>query len=667
MKTLKLLITAAAVISAAAAVFIWSNPPLDAISHRSRVLYDEEHNILSYTLSREDTFRFYCTKDEVDPLFIDMLISSEDKRFFDTPGVDPVAIARALLSNLRAFKTVSGGSTIAMQVVRMLEHNERTMLSKIREALGALILTLRYGHDEVLNMYLTLAPFGGNIEGVKAASLKWFGHLPNHLSPSECALLVALPRAPEAIRPDRHEKSAQFYRNDVLRLAIRNGVIKPDVGEAALEEKLPEKLLPIERSGFHLGVYAFRHSDDKEIYSTISPKVQKLLNELGRNYSRHRTTDGTLSAVIIDTKSAQVKGYLGAATLQDSQLDLPHAHRSPGSALKPFCYALAFEHSLLHPKSVIADKETLYGSWLPRNFSGTFQGELTAADALRTSLNIPALEILAKVGPDNFYTRLNRQSRRIYLPKGAEPQLSLVLGGCSISLFDLTELYAMLNRDGIFIKDRLLQNDPDDDGFVMLEQNSSRAVFNILKTVPRPQNYQNEDNISYKTGTAFHYTDAWALGSLGKYTAGVWTGRADNHPDATGTGLDSAAPVLFELLTELKGEPYEKVKLKQTGALAVNPPPSLRTVLTRKPLSFDSNALYLDFPVNDSLITTDSEGYVHLRRQGGVAPFYLTVNNIPQDDCEYFKVEEEGFYKIVLYDSAGHNVNVTVRIKPLHR
>lgn len=665
MKIRSCLGSAAAVILTAAAVFIWSNPPLDAINNRSRVLYDEEHNILSYTLSAEDTFRFYCTKEEVDPLFISMLISSEDKRFFSTIGVDPLAIGRALWSNLSSFKTVSGASTLAMQVVRMLEHNDRTVLSKIREALGAIILTVRYGHEDVLNMYLTLAPFGGNIEGVKAASLKWFGHLPNHLSPAECALLVALPRAPEAIRPDRHEASAQYYRNDVLRLAISNKVIKPDVGEAALMEKLPTRLLPIKRSAFHLGVYAFAHSNKKEIYTTISPGVQTLLNILGEKYAQNRSTGGTLSAVVIDDKKREIKGYLGAAVFSDSQLDLPHAVRSPGSALKPFCYAMAFEHSLLHPKSIVADKEKIYGSWLPSNFSKSFQGELTAQDALRTSLNLPALEILSLIGPDNFYSRLNRHKRRIFLPKGAQPQLSLVLGGCSVNLVELTELYAMLNRDGIYVKDRIFTDEPLDEDFVMLERNSSRAVFNILRTTPRPQNYQNETGISYKTGTSFHYRDAWALGSLGSYTAGIWTGRPDNQPDASRTGLESAAPVLFELLTRLKYEPYEKAKLDRTGALSPDPPPSLRRVLSRQRFSSDLQALYLDFPLEGSIITTDSDGYVHLKIRGGVEPFYLTVNGVPQEDSALFRIEKEGSYRIVLYDSAGHNASATVDIRPL--
>ncbi|MCR5536609.1 MAG: penicillin-binding protein 1C [Succinivibrio sp.] len=663
-RRVRVLILLALTLVGACLVFCYPPYSLAAYEQRSRTVYDREDNLICYSLSQDETFRFDCTKEEVDPIYLEMLLASEDARFYTHLGVDPLALGRAVIRNLLTQSITSGASTLAMQVVRRLSRNPRTLASKLKEALGATVLTCREGRDFVLRLYLTLAPFGANIEGVKAASLKWFGHLPDHLTPAEAALLVALPRAPEAIRPDRHPKAARFYRNEVLRLAVRQGVIRQDILEAATQEELPIRIRPLPRTAYQLGLLA-KQQEQPEVHTFIDASVQHELIKVAEHYRSEHQDGSTLCAMVIDLRDNSVAGYLGSTSLEESYLDLPHALRSPGSSLKPFIYALAFEQHLLHPKTIVADTRSLYGTWEPRNFSRTFKGQISAAQALCLSLNIPALKVLAKVDPASFFTRFNQGRERLVLPPKATPKLALALGGLGISLYDLTELYAMLNRDGLWVKSQLFAGDKQE-SLRLLEPTSARAVFETLKMTQRPPLYSLLNEVSYKTGTSYGYRDALALGSLGCYTVGVWTGKPDNSPNPPKTGFTNAAPYLFEILSNLKRDSIFKVKLPPVDALSEDAPLTLKELNEKPALRLDPNLLRLEFPLGGELISPDSEGYINVRFKGGVEPIYLTVNGIPQSDPHFFRPQSDGVHHLSLIDSEGHAVGADFTVQLPH-
>ncbi len=465
-------------------------PDMSKYEQRSKVLYDREGNIIYASLSKGDYLRIRTDAKDVDPLYLRMLLSSEDERFYYHPGVDPFAAIRAIISNLTAGSTVSGASTLAMQVCRMLEPKERNLWSKVKESLGALYITSVYGRDRILDMYLTLAPFGGNIEGVTAASYSYFNHAPDRLTPAEAALLVALPRSPELMRPDRRPLAAAFYRNEVLKKAVSDGLIESDILQTATIEPIPGVRFPLEHSSYYLGQSLFKGSlrtadlfaaapisppqttdatasansqqagsnsavDDAvananaihressgrsslrsdrvaassstddirsldaqllamdlpyEIVTSIDPEIQRVLLDAVDNYARLYVKDDgqdSVAVVAVDNETFEVKGYVGAVGAKHTYVDAAQAIRSPGSALKPFVYGMAFERGLLHPNTILLDSARMYRTYQPRNYDRKFFGEMSASLALQTSLNLPALDIMTAIGPVNFIRRLN--------------------------------------------------------------------------------------------------------------------------------------------------------------------------------------------------------------------------------------------------------------------
>lgn len=424
-------------------------PDMSKYEQRSETLYDREGNIIYTSLSDGDYLRIKTDAQDVDPLYIKMLLSSEDERFYLHPGVDPISAARALISNVSSLKRVSGASTLAMQVCRMLEPKERTIFSKVREALGAVYITAAYGRDEILNMYLTLAPFGGNIEGVTAASYSYFNHGPQHLTPAEAALLVALPRSPESMRPDRRPKVAKYYRNEVLKKAVADGLIKEDILATATEEQLPGLRYQIPQSAYYLGQSLFKgtlrtpdlidqvpskesfadsQSYDgmdialpREMISSIDPEIQQTLLDAvavhAKMYVNAQEQDN-IAIVAVDNKTFEVKGYVGGVGPAYSFVDAAQSIRSPGSALKPFVYGMAFEQGMLHPNTILLDSAKLYRTYQPRNFDRMFFGEVTAYLALQASLNLPALDLMTAIGPVNFIRRLNELKNTLPFERG---------------------------------------------------------------------------------------------------------------------------------------------------------------------------------------------------------------------------------------------------------
>lgn len=646
------------------AVFLWSIPELDVLSDVSYVVRYQNNEVMYAGRTRDDKLRIKTEVQDVDPLFIKMLIASEDKRFYEHIGVDPIAIGRALISDLKAGRIVSGASTIAMQAVRSIEKPQRTLLSKIKEALGAVFLTVNKGRDEVLGMWLTRASFGGDTEGVTAASLRWFGHQPDHLTAEECALLVALPRAPESYRPDRHPEAASLAIKDVLALAVKNNVISDFSAQAIDPQNLPTKMLPLPREQAGLANKLKVKADKSDLTTSLKIKIQSMLKNEGEHFRKTHEKNVSLAAVVLNRSTHEIEGYLGAAVADDSQLSLGQAVRSPGSALKPFAYAIAFEQHLLHPKSILADEKAFFGSWTPQNYSRLFKGKVTAENALIYSLNLPALAVLAKITPDTFSSRL--QNYGLILPKGASASLALILGGCGIRLTDLTALYAALEDDGIYEKYSFLKNAQDTGSKErILSAGSARAVADILQKSPPPPGFSKIDGLGYKTGTSFGSRDAWCIGSLGNYTVGVWCGRPDGRETGGLSGYLDATPVLYKIMQELNPDLKEKPPLDSRERLSATPPENLKDL--SKPDLIAPDSLYIEFPRDGDTLSPGIFGTISLSIKGGTAPYFLSVNSIPCDDlneiepAKYMQTRDSPLH-IDVIDSQGRGDSITVRV-----
>lgn len=671
-------------ITGAIFVFVFSSInelSLSKFLDRSYVLYSDKGNVLAYTLSSDTSaLRFKTTKDEVSKLYINMLIANEDKRFYSHFGVDPFSIVRAAFYNFRNQNVGSGASTLAMQVAKRLTGHKRTYINKVKEMVQAIYLTLKYKRDGILTLYLTLSPFGGNIEGVKAASLTWFNHLPNTLTPSEAALLTALPRAPEHIRPDKNQKSALYYKNEVLKLANRAFIITKEQLNLSLKEELPHKRFTIRQNALTFGNYVFNlkksntktdfkeldilHTDDKEIFSSLDDTVQDELNLIAAKFEQNSDPNYVLSAIVLDIKSHTIKGVLGSSSNKKTTVCLPFRLRSPGSSLKPFAYAFAMEKGMLHPNTILHDNQNLYGTWSPNNFSRKFCGNISAKKALTYSLNLPALEVLNLVGANSFSKKFNLNEQLLKI-RNNKSDLSIVLGSGIINLYNLARLYAMLNEDGL-MHEFTYKNKSDINlqKYRLLTKDSARAVFEILKETPRPYLYPEQKLISYKTGTAYEFTDALAIGSLNNLTVAVSISSPYNIKGNTHyTGYDSASPYLFEILSKSKTEKLYKEDLN--SPLLNNAPP---TALKELNLTNQSHALNhekkleITFPTNGQTVSPDSHGKVYIKTKGQTGELIITVNN-EQFEQHYFEPKSEGFYSITVIDEAGQTDTTKIKVE----
>lgn len=671
-------------ITGAIFVFVFSSInelSLSKFLDRSYVLYSDKGNVLAYTLSSDTSaLRFKTTKDEVSKLYINMLIANEDKRFYSHFGVDPFSIVRAAFYNFRNQNVGSGASTLAMQVAKRLTGHKRTYINKVKEMVQAIYLTLKYKRDGILTLYLTLSPFGGNIEGVKAASLTWFNHLPNTLTPSEAALLTALPRAPEHIRPDKNPKSALYYKNEVLKLANRAFIITKEQLNLSLKEELPHKRFTIRQNALTFGNYVFNlkksntktdfkeldilHTDDKEIFSSLDDTVQDELNLIAAKFEQNSDPNYVLSAIVLDVKSHTIKGVLGSSSNKKTTVCLPFRLRSPGSSLKPFAYAFAMEKGMLHPNTILQDNQNLYGTWSPNNFSRKFCGNISAKKALTYSLNLPALEVLNLVGANSFSKKFNLNEQLLKF-RNNKSDLSIVLGSGIINLYNLARLYAMLNEDGL-MHEFTYKNKSDINlqKYRLLTKDSARAVFEILKETPRPYLYPEQKLISYKTGTAYEFTDALAIGSLNNLTVAVSISSPYNIKGNTHyTGYDSASPYLFEILSKSKTEKLYKEDLN-SPLLNTAPPTALKELnLTNQSHALNhEKKLEITFPTNGQTVSPDSHGKVYIKTKGQTGELIITVNN-EQFKQHYFEPKSEGFYSITVIDEAGQTDTTKIKVE----
>lgn len=646
----------------------------------SPVVVDAGGRPLRTFASPDDTWRLATRVDQVDPLYLAMLTTVEDRRFALHAGVDPLALVRAVAQWVRHGRVVSGASTLTMQTARLLAPRSRTVAAKLIEMVRALQLEARLSKERILGLYLTLAPMGGTLEGVRAGSLAWFGKEPRHLTPAEAALLVALPRAPSRLRPDRHPAAARRARDRVLDRALAAGLIDRAAWRAARAAPVPTVRRPMP---FRAPLLARRlHAADPgalHIATPIDGRLQDDLAALAGRMAGELDPRASLAILVVDHRDRAVRAYVGSADFFDparrGQVDLVTALRSPGSTLKPLLYALAFDENRLHPETLIRDVPTDFGGYAPANFRHRHLGEVSARTALQQSLNVPAVAVLEALGPARVAARLRRAGLTLrFGPDNGEAGLPLALGGVGVGLGDLTALYAALAGDG-HVRPLVLRNDrpaPAGDPHALAGAVARAQVADILATGPRPGTVLADAarararGIAYKTGTSYGFRDAWALGWDGRHVVGVWVGRPDGSPSPGRFGRNTAAPVLFAVFDRLAPVPIAG----PPADTPERPPPALARFrrADRALAQADQSPPRITWPPHGGVLEVDMEGGpLALVAEGGRRPLRWLVDGRPVAGHPFRRQVSWtppglGFVTVTVIDADGRADRTRVRL-----
>ncbi|WP_320170902.1 penicillin-binding protein 1C [Maridesulfovibrio sp.] len=524
------------------------------------VVKDRNGEVLRIFLPPDGARRMRTSLADVSPVFKKALIASEDSWFEYHPGVNPFSVLRAAVSNIAAGRVVSGGSTIPMQIARMAAPRQRTFFAKIIEAFRAVQLKLHHSNDELLEIYLNMLPFGGNIEGVAAASHFYFGHDAKTLSLGESALLTTLPRGPVYYDPLRNPAQALAGRNKVMRQLAQKGEFPAEEVERNIRLPLPDRITPVPLKAPHFCRMAVRREGRvPEIDTTLDSALQQAAAEkLRAHVARLRTQDiDNAACVIIHIPTREIRALVGSADFFETgyggAINLTETLRSPGSTLKPFLYALAFDRGKMVPDTFLYDVPVDYSGYSPENYDRTWSGQVTVRQALAKSLNVPAVNTLALAGVEDFLVLLRKGGLSSLDRTAAQYGLPLALGGCEVRLTDLTDLYACLGDRGRYRPLKLVSgNGPTP--VQLLSPEASWLVLDMLSSVTRPDMNdtwmltRDRPEAGWKTGTSFGHRDAWAVGISGDYAVGVWVGNPDGRPRKGISGAVHAGPLLFDLL-----------------------------------------------------------------------------------------------------------------------
>lgn len=659
--------------------------PLDLsqLDDGSAVAVDREGQLLRAFTTGDGRWRLPVTHSSVDPRFLAMLKAYEDRRFDEHDGVDLRALLRAALQFAFNGRIISGGSTLTMQAARLLEPREaRTLAAKLRQLARALELERRFSKSEILDIYLALAPYGGNLEGLRAASVAYFGKEPQRLTTAEQALLVALPQSPEARRPDRNAAAALAARNRVLDRAARYGAISYAEAEAAKAEPVPNRRKPFPAIAAHAAEAAQKGAPHKRILRfSYDLKLQSALERLAREGAEKLGPKVTAALVAIDNRTGEILARVGSADYFSNEragaIDMTNALRSPGSALKPFIYALAFENGAAHPETMMEDRPSRFGVYAPENFDLTFQGQVSVRTALQQSLNIPAITLLSEIGPSRLLARLRNAGAQPVVPDGA-PGLAIGLGGLGISLLDLARLYSAFARDGQTpdLVERLDLPRPPSLQQRACEPVACWYVADVLRGAPPPSNAP-AGRLAFKTGTSYGFRDAIAVGFDARMTIAVWFGRADNGAVPGMLARHAAAPVLFDAFARA-GATYEPVERPPGVLIAGNAqlPPPLRRIGRDGSRAASAAAqtaqLKIAYPPDgarvDLGLAKGEPSRLALKNLGGAPPFRWMVNGAPAGSPELrrhsaWAPDGAGFARVSVIDAKGASDSVLVRLE----
>ena len=662
-------------------------PPLPTDGDYSVEVVDRNGELLRIFANRVGRWRLETELQQVDPQFVEMLIGYEDKRFFSHSGVDPLALLRAAGQFLANGQIVSGGSTITMQLARLLEpRSSRSMSAKLRQILRALQLERRLSKAEILKNYLTLAPYGGNLEGIRAASLSWFGREPDHLTLDQAALLVALPQSPEARRPDRAPETALDARQRVLARIAEAGILAASEVSRIAGMPVPRKRKAMPAFAAHLAETAIDLDPlARKHTTTLDRDVQQRLEIVTAEYARRHERRTSIAILAADSTTGEIIASVGSPGYLDENragwIDMSVALRSPGSTLKPLIYGLAIEEGLALPETLIADRPADFHGYRPANFDTQFQGDVSIRKALQLSLNIPAIRLLDALGPARLVSRMRRAGIQPVLPTAEKPGLSIGLGGVGVSLRDLVQLYANLaavpNRP-IGIGEGIRSKPGGLNGPTVISRNAAWHVGDMLSGVVPPASSV-DIGIAYKTGTSYGYRDAWALGYDGKYVIGVWVGRADNGSVPGITGAKTAAPILFTAFQRsglkrvpLPGAPVGAVRVANSDL-----PVSLKYFSASGATSYQAKhrvaaPLAIAFPPDGSELEAsklpDGEiAPIAVKLQGGTPPFRVMANGVPEYRTNrrrklQWTPDGAGTQQLTIIDAKGETQSVIVTV-----
>lgn len=647
-------------------------PPL--AQETSVEVLDRDGQLLrAYTVD-DGRWRLDASVATVDPQFLQMLIAYEDGRFYSHSGVDLLAMARAIAQAVWHRKIVSGGSTLTMQVARLIEDSGTGHVQgKLRQMRVAWALERRLSKEQILNLYLTRAPYGGNIEGIAAATRLYFGKPPKRLTPSEAALLVALPQSPETRRPDRHYDAALAARARVIDRMAANAILQPEQVQVADSAPLPQKRAEMPMLASHLADRAVAEQPDVRIHrTTLRASLQSQLQTLAREAVKGQNSGVSLAIMVADHRTGEVLASVGSAGYRDAiggaaYVDMTRAVRSPGSTLKPLIFGLAFDQGIAHPETIFDDRPMQFGTYAPQNFDGHFRGPLPLRRALQESLNIPAVALTEAIGPARLMASLRAAGANPKLPSG-QAGLAIALGGVGLTLEDLVTLYGGLARMGQPMTTHWRKGDIPPSAHRLMARRSAWQVADILADLAPPAGAPRR-MLAYKTGTSYGHRDAWAIGFDGALVVGVWMGRPDGTPVPGAFGGELAAPVMFSAFqratnrpTPLPPAPPDTLRL--SGAAL---PPNLRTFIPRGGSVLpDPDAPKLVFPPEGAKLTALPEG-LFAKLQDGAPPFTWLANGAPvavnpQSRNIMLPALGAGFSKLTVIDARGRSTSTSFQI-----
>jgi len=566
----------------------WIFPLPDKIEY-STIITDNKGEVINAYLTKDQKWRMKTELNEISPLLRKTIIAKEDKYFYSHPGINPVAIVKAFLKNVFRMKTTSGASTITMQVARALEHRKRNIGSKIIETFRAFQLELKYSKDEILQMYLNLVPYGGNIEGVKSASILYFNKNPDHLSLAEITALSIIPNRPSSLIVGKNNGLIVQERNKWLKKFAEEKVFTQKEIEDALAEPLTATRGTVPHYLPQLS-YKLKTRGNDIVHTNIIMNTQAKTEKLVEDYVRTLRLKNIRNAavVVIDNKTHKVITYVGSSDFHDTtdggQVNGATAVREPGSTLKPLLYGLCIDEGLETPKMVVADVGVNYSGYSPENYDKKFNGYVTVEYALEHSLNIPAVKSLGLLGKDKLiqtlascdFIQIKKDQRKL--------GLSMILGGCGATLEELTGLFSAFANEGIYMAPSYTQDDTTVPKKKIISAAANYMITDILSRVNRPDfplNWQATEHmpkIAWKTGTSYGRRDAWSIGYNKNYTIGVWVGNFSGVGAADLSGANVATPLLFKIFNtidydsdaewfDLPGDCEQRKVCSETGLL----------------------------------------------------------------------------------------------------
>ncbi len=639
----RLLLLTGAVLALGVAALAAGPVPVLRPSAPSWQLLSAEGQLLRARLTDAQTWHLPVTLEAVHPRYVDMLLAYEDRRFYWHPGVDPLAVVRAAGQWLRNGHVVSGASTLTMQVSRLVDPRPRTLGGKALEAWRALRIGWHHDKRTVLEAYLNLAPFGGNLQGVRAASLAYFGKEPAHLTDAEAALLVVLPQSPTRLRPDRHPQAARVARDKVLARMAALGVLSAQAVREAMETPVPESRRSLPVHAAHLADRLYRpDAPSRRTQTTLEAPLQRRIEALASGQLPRLEPAANLAVLVVRNADRAVLAYLGGADYfaagRAAQVDLVRAIRSPGSTLKPFVYGMALDDGLIHPDTVIDDVPTRFGAYMPANFELRYLGQVTVSAALQRSLNVPAVRVLEHVGPARFAGRMRAAGIALDFPPGSQPGLPVVLGGVGTTLEDLVTAFAGLAEGGDVRPLRYAPDAPLEASKPLMSQAAAWQITRILEGAPPPPEvvatrYRRDGvPLAFKTGTAYGFRDAWAVGYTRDHTVGVWVGRPDGSPSPGRYGRNTAAPILWRVFDLLPPSVSAAAGTPPASVLTGGgpPAPALRHLARPAAALADRQGPVIRFPPDGAtLVWRDGES-LPLAAEGGRAPLRWVIDGQPR-------------------------------------